>query len=154
MQTFLPFPDFKESAAILDSKRLGKQRVEAEQIARAIASPDYGWQNHPAVQMWRGYLDALLAYRDAMVYEWCSRGYRNTMPYRSERHLYEVPPWLGDEAFHRSHQSNLIRKMPSYYAPKFPGVPGDLPYVWPTQSTRPVLLSPTLPLISGAGPTS
>jgi len=154
VQTFLPFPSFRESAAILDSKRLGKQRVEAEQIARAIASPSYGWQTHPAVQMWRGYFDALLAYRDAMIFEWVSRGYRNTMPYRAEKPLYEVPRWFGDEAFHLSHQSNLIRKMPSYYARHFPGVPGDLPYVWPTQSTPPVLLSPTLPKISGSGQTN
>ena len=28
MQTFLPYPDFKQSAACLDYSRLGKQRVE------------------------------------------------------------------------------------------------------------------------------
>ena len=32
MQTFLPSPNFTESARILDNKRLGKQRVEAKQI--------------------------------------------------------------------------------------------------------------------------
>ncbi|HET9348893.1 MAG TPA: pyrimidine dimer DNA glycosylase/endonuclease V, partial [Arthrobacter sp.] len=31
MQTFLPFPDFQQSAAALDRARLGKQRVEALQ---------------------------------------------------------------------------------------------------------------------------
>ncbi len=36
MQTFLPYPDFKESFRALDSKRLGKQRVEAFQILNAI----------------------------------------------------------------------------------------------------------------------
>jgi hypothetical protein len=154
MQTFLPYPDFALSAAILDSKRLGKQRVEAEQIARAIASPSYGWQSHPAVTMWRGYLPALLAYRDAMIREWVSRGYHNTMPYRSDSPLYEVPWWLGDEAFHRSHQSNLIRKLPSYYSPKFPGVPGDLPYQWPNPSARPALPLPTSPRTSGSALTS
>jgi hypothetical protein len=154
MQTFLPYPHFRQSAEVLDSKRLGKQRVEAEQIARALTSPEYGWQNHPAVKMWRGYLPALLAYRDAMIFEWCSRGYRNTMPYRAESPLYEVPPWLGDESFHLSHQSNLIRKLPSYYAPKFPGVSGDLPYLWPTQSSPADLHSPIAPKISGSGQTS
>jgi hypothetical protein len=43
----------------------------------------------------------------------------------------EYPPWLGDEALHRSHQSNLIRKDPAFYAPLFPGIPADLPYIWP-----------------------
>ena len=44
----------------------------------------------------------------------------------------ELPPWLGDDAFHRSHQSALVRKDPSTYAPLFPEVPDDLPYVWPS----------------------
>jgi len=29
MQTFLPYPDFARSAAVLDRQRLGKQRLEA-----------------------------------------------------------------------------------------------------------------------------
>lgn len=36
MQTFVPFPDFARSAAVLDDKRLGKQRVEVLQIVRAL----------------------------------------------------------------------------------------------------------------------
>jgi hypothetical protein len=39
VQTFLPYPDFAASAAsaaALDSKRLGKQRVEALQVLRAL----------------------------------------------------------------------------------------------------------------------
>src|SRR4051812_49794255 len=54
MQTFLPVADFADSARLLDSPRLGKQRVETLQILRAIELPDYGWANHPAVLMWRG----------------------------------------------------------------------------------------------------
>jgi hypothetical protein len=47
-----------------------------------------------------------------------------------------LPPWLGDPAFHRSHQSSLIRKDPGHYGPLFPGVPDDLDYVWPVRRTR------------------
>ncbi len=36
MQTFLPYPDFARSAAVLDPARLGKQRVETLQILRAL----------------------------------------------------------------------------------------------------------------------
>jgi hypothetical protein len=36
LQTFLPYPDFAESAAVLDRMRLGKQRVETLQIAQAL----------------------------------------------------------------------------------------------------------------------
>lgn len=32
MQTFIPFPDFCQSAEVLDMKRLGKQRVESFQV--------------------------------------------------------------------------------------------------------------------------
>lgn len=43
------------------------------------------------------------------------------------------PAFIGDECFHRSHQSNLIRKQPEFYGPLFPGVPDDLPYIWPRE---------------------
>lgn len=36
MQTFLPYPNIIQSAQCLDNKRLGKQRVEALQILKAI----------------------------------------------------------------------------------------------------------------------
>ena len=36
MQTFLHEPDFARNARALDSRRLGKQRVEALQILRAL----------------------------------------------------------------------------------------------------------------------
>jgi hypothetical protein len=42
-----------------------------------------------------------------------------------------LPPWLGDPALHRSHQSSLLRKDPDWYRPLFPDTPDDLPYVWP-----------------------
>ena len=43
----------------------------------------------------------------------------------------EMPRWLGDAAFHLSHRSNLVRKDPEFYRPRFGDVPDDLPYVWP-----------------------
>lgn len=62
MQTFLPYASFSESAKVLDDKRLNKQIVEAYQILKAITLPDYGWQNHPVVNMWRENELALLSY--------------------------------------------------------------------------------------------
>ena len=52
MQTFVPFADFEKSMRTLDSKRLGKQRVEVIQIVRALTVPGYAWSSHPAVLMW------------------------------------------------------------------------------------------------------
>ena len=43
----------------------------------------------------------------------------------------EPPWWLGNEDFHRSHQSNLLRKDPVHYA--IFDVPDDLPYLWPME---------------------
>ena len=36
MQSFLPVPDFRESAKCLDMKRLGKQRVEVLILLKSI----------------------------------------------------------------------------------------------------------------------
>jgi hypothetical protein len=145
VQTFLPFADFSESARVLDSPRLGKQRVEALQVQRAIVLPAYGWQNHPAMQMWRGYVPALTRYALAMVDEWTDRGHADTTralitefaPEAAGRDIPAMPSWLGDEALHLSHRSNLVRKAPEIYAEVFPGVPDDLPYVWPGPDAAP-----------------
>lgn len=131
MQTFLPYASFEESARVLDSRRLGKQLVECDQILRALADSSYGWQNHPAVRMWRGYSRALQQYMNMILYEWAIvRGYRSSYTMH-EVALYEPPPWLGDERFHAAHRSNLLRKNPEWYG-KFGWTESpDLPYVWP-----------------------
>ena len=134
MQTFLPHPSFEESAVILDYRRLGKQRVEAMQILNILLekTTKTGWANHPAVKMWRGHERALGAYMNAMIREWVKRGYNNTMPpFAHKDPIFSTPPWLGDEAFHASHRSNLLRKDPVYYGKFGWKEPSDLPYIWP-----------------------
>jgi hypothetical protein len=138
MQTFLPCATFVESAQALDRQRLGKQRVEAKQILQALGKTSGGWVNHPAVKMWRGYETALAYYGFIVCEEWVRRGYRDTlMPWfydivNTDRLTWEFPWWWKDSIDLRlSHQSNLIRKMPEHYGPLFPGVPDDLPYIWP-----------------------
>ncbi len=74
MQTFLPYEDFVASAAVLDDRRLGKQRVETYQILRALTWPAYGWKNHPAVRMWRGFTPALVRYGLDVCDAWEARG--------------------------------------------------------------------------------
>ena len=151
MQTFLPYPDFEASARALDVKRLGKQRVETIQVVRALTWPDYGWANHPAVLMWKGFEEALGRYGFVCCDVWTELGFGDTCAatigadlravgvteVRSQADLAEaglLPPWLGDADLHRSHQSSLIRKDPEHYRPLFPDVPDDLPYVWPVRS--------------------
>jgi hypothetical protein len=127
VQTFLPFPDFSESARVLDSARLGKQRVEALQVLRAIVLPSYGWQSHPAMQMWRGYVPALTRYSLDMVDEWTRRGHADSTrplitefaPEATDGAALALPSWLGEEAVHLSHRSNLVRTAPEFYTPRF-----------------------------------
>lgn len=126
---------------MLDRQRLGKQRVETMQILQALLI-GRGYINHPAVAMWAGYEQSLLRYQDAICHEWVDiRGYRDTC-WEKTHELYDMhspmvgsrdvdPPWLGSRRFHEGHQSNLLRKNPTYYGPIFPDVPDDLEYVWP-----------------------
>ena len=135
MQTFLPYADFSQSAAVLDYRRIGKQRVETYQILRALRGESSGWANHPATKMWRGFEASLVEYGIAICDEWVSRGYRDTLRDKfavmsaDYRAAFE-PDWLGDPALHASHQSNLYRKDPDFYS-LFAPVGGDLLYVWP-----------------------
>jgi pyrimidine dimer DNA glycosylase len=152
VQTFLPYADFERSARSLDNRRLGKQRVECIQVVRGLTRSDYGWRHHPAVLMWKGHEEALGRYALTCCGVWTELGFADTCAatimedlaaagvtaVRTQAELATaglLPSWLGDEAFHRSHQSSLVRKDPTHYGPIFPGVPDDLEYVWPVRRT-------------------
>jgi hypothetical protein len=140
MQTFLTHYNenielaFRRTASDLDWQRLGKQRVEAYQILRAIMGFSKGWTNHPCTKMWRDNYVLLELYHDVMIDEWVTRGYRNTMKkyYGHWKQWPAAPEWFTPELV-VSHQSNLIRKKPEHYLPLWPNVPDDLPYLWPVQ---------------------
>ncbi|MFI8003318.1 MSMEG_6728 family protein [Streptomyces sp. NPDC086010] len=166
MQTFLPFPDFTESAAALDPRRLGKQRVEALQVLRGLIVPGYGWRRHPAVRMWAGYEEALVRYGLDICEAWTRDGRADTCAatlvhdftawkpdatMRTQAALGadgDLPGWLGNPEFHRSHRSALLRRDPDYYRTRFPDVADDVtdgvPYVWP-RSDRDPEAGPGLP---------
>ena len=155
MQTFLPHPDFAASAAALDDRRLGKQRVEALQVLRALTRESYGWKRHPAVRMWVGHEEALASYAMEICAEWVRRGHADTCAAsicadlavaglsapRSQQELAaarRLPPWLGDERLHRSHRAALVRKDPEHYRGRFEDVEDDIPYFWPVHHQSPV----------------
>lgn len=141
MQTFLPYPDFTDSAIVLDRQRLGKQRVETKQILQANIGVSRGWVNHPASRMWKGHEIALANYGIAICVEWRSRGYKDTLlPWFDQ--LADLmllhgdtpdtlPPWLGNEEFHASHRSKLLAKKPDWYSQFDWTETPDMPYVWP-----------------------
>ncbi|MFA6358988.1 MAG: pyrimidine dimer DNA glycosylase/endonuclease V, partial [Candidatus Omnitrophota bacterium] len=62
MQTFLPYPDYKKCAQVLDRQRLSKQRVECKQILLANTGQSKGWTHHPVTLMWRGFESDLCKY--------------------------------------------------------------------------------------------
>jgi hypothetical protein len=105
--------------------------------------------------MWKGYEEALGRYGLTMCEVWVERGFADTCAGTIQADLRPVgidhvrtqaqlavagalPPWLGDEALHLSHRSALLRKDPGHYRLRWPGVPDDLPYVWPVRSPRAV----------------
>jgi hypothetical protein len=140
MQTFLPYPDFALCALVLDSQRLGKQRVEVVQILRALRGETRGWRNHPATRMWKGHLAALGRYGLAICAEWVDRGYRdNQAPRIHDLALRDQPDagdpaWLGDMRLHTSHRAALLCKAPAYYGRyEWGDVPATYTYYWPGQ---------------------
>lgn len=99
--------------------------------------------------MWRGYEEALGSYGLAVTAAWCALGRADTCEATMVEDLAAagvrrprrqgklpkrgLPPWLGDERVHRSHQSSLVRKDPGWYRRFFPDVPDDLEYFWPVR---------------------
>jgi len=144
MQNFLPYSDFRKTAKCLDYRRLGKQRVEAWQIYKALTEKEYGWKNHPIVKMWKGYEKALFLYGWYICQEWRTRQYNGQMWERfiDEMHLQYhnkdviYPSWLGNKKFHASHRSNLLRKDKKYYSQFGWKEKDNLPYVWLTERKK------------------
>ena len=135
MQTFLPYPNLKKSLKTLDSRRLGKQRVEAFQILNILLerTNGSGWKNHPAVKMWAGYENALKLYLNKSIKLWVSKGYKNNMKFEVIEGKIRFPPWFGNTEFHASHRSNLLRKNVEFYSQYGWNEPNDLEYIWPNR---------------------
>ena len=140
MNTFLPYPNFVASARCLDSRRLGKQRVEGRQIQTALQKVG-GWSNHPATKMWSGCIEALMLYTDCCIREWTRRGYENNMPLMLDiRAPYvlklRMPNWLGDDKFHSSHRAALLHKEEEWYCQFGWSEEPVLDYFWPKGVTE------------------
>ncbi len=134
----MPHPNMKKSLKTLDSRRLGKQRVEAFQILNILLdrTEKKGWRNHPAVLMWTGYENALKLYFNKAVKLWVSRGYKNNMKFEIINGKIILPKWIGNKKFHASHRSNLLRKDEKFYSRFGWKEKDDLEYVWPLSHSR------------------
>lgn len=142
MQTFLPMASYRASLESLDDLRLNKQILECQQIIGTILDPSRGYQNHPAVRMWRGYEKALCTYgaqacvvradgRVTWFHEMIEEMADNP---KVRKDSILVPPWVGDKDMHRSHRSRLMIKDPSHY--HWMGTPDNMPYLWPLNGPK------------------
>lgn len=135
MQTFLPYADFKRSALCLDSKRRWCQVKESRQILDVLAGNYKGnaWSNHPAVNMWRGYVPALQQYSNVFLETVLELKTHNVKAYKIIDVVGEIvmPSWFGLEKFHASHRSKLLSKLPEYYGHFGWTEPDNLEYYWP-----------------------
>ena len=108
MQVFLPFPDIKTSILVLDKVRKWKQVLEAKQLIDVVDGRKQGWKNHPCAKMYSKYPNFLKLYYNTALDLWKKVGKTKLEPV--ELGLVVLPPWIGNEEFHKSHQSNLLRK--------------------------------------------
>ena len=108
MQVFLPYPSFAQSTARLDPKRLGNQ-VYRE--CKTLISG--GWPNHPCAKMWSEYKPALAVYCLCGLAELSRRGkdYTKHCDFFKTflKPQIDMPPWLGNEKLHESHQAKAAR---------------------------------------------
>jgi hypothetical protein len=135
VQTFLPYPDFSRSIDALDKRRCWKQALEARQIIGILekGQPGKGWEHHRCTKMWRGYHMALKQYFNIALKSSLDRGIRvKAFGFMEEDGRSPVmPPWFGWPPFHESHQSNLLRKKPEWYAAFGWQEKPEQPYLWP-----------------------
>ena len=124
MQTFLPYGrDFEKSAACLDTKRLGKQRLEANQILKALDTGQ-GWIHHPITKMWAGYENALKFYFNAILREWINRGFQNNFTFaKVGLGPLGFPRWLTEDSpIMAAHKASLSAKDHSHYNHLWPHI--------------------------------
>lgn len=160
MQTFLPYPSFQWSLESLDPKRLGKVRADAWTILRAlhkgpvtvriivgaphrtyVHSVPTAWWNDRCLQMWIGRHLLLRQYLTMACDLWTSLGYKDTIRDRiGELEFCEMEALpitsdglvrlTGEDEFHNSHKSNLLRKDPVFYGRRNWQVEPNMRYRW------------------------
>lgn len=141
MQTFMPYPTFKESLACLDYKRLGNQRKETIQILEILLNKGKAWANHPAVLQWKNNIPALALYGIICCETWIDLGYKDTcldkilniMRKSNLKAAIVIPDFMGNDKFHVSHRSNLLRKDPEFHSRYGWTESDNLEYFWPSK---------------------
>jgi hypothetical protein len=153
VNTFVTSDSVVECAKILDYRRLGKQRVEAYQLWRALMGMTKGWTKHPATLMWTGHTCFLALYCNTMIDEWVARGYKNTMQKLPCCKNPRPPWWWGWDPLMMSHRASLNRKMPTYYSFDV-GEYAHWGYIWPSKVPKELRRCESPPLENVCAPIS
>lgn len=155
-QTWLPLPSFTDSVAHLKENHLGVQRLHVLELLEHFHDPEesqlpYNYQkhaldDHPIVDMWRGYELQLCEYGLEVCEEWTRRKSRRIDPFYNKISLHlewanteeaymHKPNWFGDVDFHISHQAALLRLDNKWYSAYFKADPARS-VVWPESDFR------------------
>lgn len=157
MKMYIPVPDFRKSAQILDRELLRQTALECATALRSLTGVeklrDWSWKSRPGIEMWRTYECALYTYFSILNVEMVTRGMKPLLyplPMIQNCKLV-LPHWFGEHSFHVAQQSELIRteklrstvpgtgilvrkqgqKSPDYYRSLFPDVPDNIRFYWP-----------------------
>jgi hypothetical protein len=152
--TWLPYPDFQESAAHLHKDDLAIQRWNILELAEWYhkVDPDrspiadnqrHNLDDHPITEMWEGHVLQLVTFglvccdvysqikgdRDPLVEQFM---YHMDCANTEEADMTK-PSWFGDVEVHLSHRAELLRMRPKYYSAYF--MPDQVRHmVWPKSS--------------------
>ncbi len=145
LRTWLPADTFIASATLLHDNEVYRIRQHVLFILNVLAGRHQHMRHSPHVVMWRGAELQLVAYGTTMCREWRQRGHDDKL----EAQIYAFgeealrigtltpqlngnkPWWLGNEGFHLSHRSGLVKINPEYYKTLWKDVSPDLPMVSP-----------------------
>lgn len=90
-----------------------------------------GWKKHPALTMWKGYVEELKLYFNCIVNEWKRREYKNNLPLENvDTKNLRIPPFLQNEDFIKIQRQNLIRKNQKYYSEYWKDLEPTEGYLW------------------------
>ena len=142
MQTFLPYASFRDSAKVLDNKRLGKQRIEARMILEILndgSASKSRWRNHPAVKLWQDHRNLLCLYGMEICLEWRYRGFKDKqlvtfansyaqLSNSNSEDIYSMKYF--SKALHASHRAALLAKNPEHYSQFQWDEKPEIKYVW------------------------
>lgn len=152
IQTWLPFPNFRESAQALSDSDLELQRyhvlhiietlhlVETSDLPEEYDKTDVS-DLSLVCNMWREYEMQLCEYGLEICDEW---SVRNRIPDPLYQHIAKhlewatsddalmgTPQWFGNIDFHDSHKSALFRKNPEHYRETLGFDPRVDKIIWP-----------------------